>query len=50
MLKKMIKIMLLIISLMLINNSKIKADVNDSTLVRNYYDGYYLNFLLHYYD
>lgn len=41
MLKKMIKIMLLIISLMLINNSKIKADVNDSTLVRNYYDGYY---------
>ena len=39
--KKIISLLLLVVSIMLFNNTKIYADVNDSSLVRNYYDGYY---------
>lgn len=39
--KKIFSLLLLVVSIMLFNNTKIYADVNDSSLVRNYYDGYY---------
>ena len=37
--KKIISLLLLVVSIMLFNNTKTYADVNDSSLVRNYYDG-----------